>query len=703
MRHRVVQVDLRGRPAGEAADTVRRLLADEANTDLTLLLVIDEAAALKAHQQAYETLLSSHFTEKMLSVAVGRGDTDPPRIEVPGAVAQAAGVLWVPDPGGINWRLSRAAAATRRDRSEGPEAGLAHLLEILSLTDVFEEVLALVEKLPGRIANPGLVLGGADGGGTDFQQTLLAAGERVLDPRGGRTPEFTRSGRTSPPTAARLRKGGVLDNAADQARGALAEAQDLAGELTEGAALFAVPPPVAEATAAAGESVGRLRDRLEELFSRAHGNTELGDAQQDAIERAGVVLPDLEDFDPAKTRKAIEGYLAEALGEGVPLPRLAEGLDRQKDRLMPHGSRERIPALARACPDELLAGLREPRPMPGPEPWLPVVGLVAAALAGLSPLGPLSGLVLALLWTLLVAYTVLRGPGGRPGRHGRALVANGLAAVAGGVGAGLVVPATPPAVWALGIVVALGLTGWATLSSWRSRTRLWVAESGLDEAGTAVDELFAVLAAAVREWSEAGARLATADAVARMGSALDQVAAGIGDRTARLRREFSGTARSDPRIQHYLADLVRAAMVPRLRGLAVGSTAEHGEEARRAANELFAVWDAHVAEHGALGPPPFAAEGAVEGPAAPLDELSDLAETAAHDPGDVMWQLCSADDLPMLDVGSNHLGVVRFAPQHSRMTAEELLPPDTVWVPSARHAGVLRMVPIRHGLIVQSW
>ncbi len=704
MRRHVVQADLRGQRTDEAADTAVRLLMDKDNTDLTLLLVVDDTAELKAHQQAYETLLASRYTDRILCVAVGRGEEKPPVIALPGAVAQAAGVLWVPDTSGINWRLSRAAAATRRDPAEGAEAGLARLLELLTLSEVFDETLALVEKLPGRIANPGMVLGGTDGTGSDFPQALLAAGERLLDPRGGRPPEFARTGRTSPPAAVRLRRGGPLEAAVERARAAVAETQDLAGELTGSAALLSAPLPVAESIATAGEALTRLRGRLEDLFSQAHGTTEPGDAQQDAIEHAGVIMPELEDFDPARTRKAIAGYVTEGLRGGVSLPRLSEGLERQQGRLIPRGSRERIPALVRACPDELLMRLREPGPMPGPEPWLPAAGLVAAAAAGLFPLGLLSGLLLAVLWTLAVTYTVLRGPGGRPARHARALVANGLAAAAGGVGAALVLPSMPPAVWSLGILVALGLTGWAVSASWRSRTRRWVAGSGLDTAATAVDELLTVLSAAGREWSEASARLATADAFARMGAALGQVSAEVGERTARLRREFTGTVRADHRIRHYLGELVRAAMTARLGGLAAGSAAEHGAEARRAAAELFEVWDEHVAEHGALDLPPFAAEGPVEATdEAPADELPDVLRSAARDPRDVMWQLCSAGDLPLLDLGSDQLGVVRFAPQYNRMTAEELLPSGTVWVPSARHAGVLRMVPVRHGLTVQSW
>ncbi|MEV5749780.1 hypothetical protein AB0L00_18325 [Actinoallomurus sp. NPDC052308] len=703
MTGKVVQVDLRGRSADGAAELTRGLLTGEDHTDLTRLLVIDDTAALNAHRAAYESLLVSRYTERLLCVAVGRTDADPPRIELPGVLTQTAGVLWVPDPAGINWRLS-AASATRRDRAEGTDTGLTRLVEVLNLDDVFQRTVELIDKVPGRVANPGLRLAGVGGGRAEFLQALLAAGERALASGTGRVPDLPEStGRAPGPRNVRLRGGGAVQQSADRTREAVAEARGLADELTEPGALFAGPVPVEQAMATAGERLGLLRASLEELFTAAHGTTGLGPAQQQAIDRAGVVLPEPEDFDAAKTRKVVDTYLDDGLRQRTPLPQLVAGLDTRMAGLLPRGSRERIPALRRACPDELPAGLREPAPMPGPEPWLPVVGLLTAALAGLTPFGPVSGLVMAVLWTLLVTLTVLRGPGGRSEGTTGALAANGVASTVGGVGVGLVAPSPAPVVWAPAVVVGLVVAGWAVIRSWRSRTSAWIAESGIDAAGEAVDDLLSVVSAAALEWSQTDARVATADAVGRMTVALDHVAEEIQAQVERARIEAPGPLRPDPRIEHYLADLVRAAMAPRLRGLAADSADRHGEEARRTAAERFAAWHEHVAEHGPLAAPPFATEPPPETSGTPRDELPDLAVAVAYDPGSVMWQLCAADDLSVLDPGSTPPPVVRFAPRHGRTAGSDALPPDTVWVTSARHAGLLRLVPVRPGLTAQRW
>ncbi|MGW2221232.1 hypothetical protein ACWCSD_40140, partial [Nonomuraea sp. NPDC001684] len=400
MSGRVVRLNLRGLGEG-AAGEVAALLSDDGQEDLTSLLVVDDVAALAGHRRAYEMLLASRYTDAVLCVAVGRPQGEPHRIALPGSLTQAAGVLWVPDPYGIDWRPAAAAPAVRRDRAEGAEAGLLRLLDVLSLSEVFHEALRRVERMPGRIANPGIRLAWTSAGGDDLRQALAAAGGRLLAAGGGEPPEPA-AAPAAPPTTPplRLAPGGPLASLADQARAALDEAAALGDELGDDVSLMVGPVPAETAATAAGQALGRLRERLEELFAAAHSGARPDAGSRAAVTAAGIVPAEPEGFDAARVRASIGRYLDAGLRTGTPLPRLVEGLDRWQTRLMPRGSRALVPRLREVCPDALVAGLRDPEPMAGPQPWLPAVGLVCAALAGLTPFGVASGLVMALLWTL---------------------------------------------------------------------------------------------------------------------------------------------------------------------------------------------------------------------------------------------------------------------------------------------------------------
>ncbi|GAA4531295.1 hypothetical protein [Nonomuraea ferruginea] len=703
MNRCVIRLDLRSTTGEEAVARAGALLSGEEQPDLRLLLLVDDARALKAHQRAYETLTSSGYTDELLCVAVGPIDGNPPRLEVPGNLAQGAGIIWVPDPCGIDWELAAAAPATRRKRSHGPETELLRLLDVLSQPEVFHGTLSRVRRTPDLIANPGLRLAGPSGDAGDLQPAMASAAARILAPGRGRAPELPGGEEHGQSRPIRLRSGGPLAVAADEARTAVAEATAVAGELIDGASLFTGAPGAEAVAADAGRHLKALRARLEDLLSAAHTTTGLTTRQQEAIERAGVVLPGFEEFEPAVARDAISGYLTRGLRAGASLPVLIGGLDEWQERLTPAGSGARLPDLRRACPDELLTRLLRPLPMPEPQRWLPAIGLVTAALATFAPFGPAGGVLMAALWTLLVALTVTRGPGGRLGARAGALVANAAAGAAGVVCGTVItiraIPAPlPPEVWAPLLVAALTLALGAARASWRSRAGAWARDRGLDSAERAVGDLLAVATAAAGDWARAGARAATADAAARVGAALEQVSAVIRNHVS----SAQVMPRPDPRIERCLADLVERAMAPRVRDLAAGSTAEHAECARVVTTELLAVWQAHASEHGVYAPPPFARERDGEAAALPEEELPELIAAAGADAHATMWQLCAAEDLPLLDLGSAPTAVVRFAPLRDRAALEDLLPAGTVWTRSARRAGTLRLVPARPGIAYQS-
>jgi hypothetical protein len=125
--------------------------------------------------------------------------------------------------------------------------------------------------------------------------------------------------------------------------------------------------------------------------------------------------------------------------------------------------------------------------------------------------------------------------------------------------------------------------------------------------------------------------------------------------------------------------------------------------ARRATARLLADWKRHVAEHGPIEPPPFATREDDRIPAVSGEDLEAMALAAAHGNDDVMWQLCDAADLALLDPGPAGLPVLRFAPRAGLAAIGDRLPSETLWISSPRHSGVLRLVPVRPDLVAVRW
>lgn len=716
MRKRVSQLDLRGQNGDGATAKALALLGNAAEPDLTRLLVIDDAAALAAHSLAFEELLRSRRLETLMCVAVGRPETE---LILPGSIGsgQGTGVIWALDPVGVNWRLAASAPATRREETEGQPDGLHHLIEILSLTEVFDQAAVLAAGVPGGVSVPGLRLAGVSGDQSEFLFTLAGAIDRLVEPT-GQGPAAIVPGLLEPvprPGPVRLRAGLPLATAFDRARRAVESTLELAGQLPQAGALFGPALPVQEYVAEAGTHVGDLQAAVEGLLTRASSTTELSAGQLSLIQDEGIILPDPPDFEPAKVRTALQQFLSSELDREAALPQLTEGLAKLEADLSPRGSAAYLPELRQACPAELVSRLIDPHPFPPPEPWLPVIGAVAAALAALSPVTLLSlagGLVMAALWTTLVALTVARGPGGRLADQRIPLITNAVAAVVGAGAGGFLAAALQPPVpaWGVGVLLALCVSGVAAVRSWRARATEWSEESGLDAAGTAVENMAILLGrVAAEEWARVDARLTVTDAVTRIRVATESVGTRLQEYVRSLRADLVGVPQRmsigdlDDIVRRQLGDLVLAALGPRLRELATGQPTVHGRLAREDTEHLIGEWEHHVEEHGAAEPPPFALEREQPAELLMTDDLTAQAQAAAFDPYEVMWQLCMATDLARLDVGSGPPHTVRFAPRNALTAIGDGLPNDMVWVSSTRYAGVLRLVPVRPGLVTHSW
>jgi hypothetical protein len=126
------------------------------------------------------------------------------------------------------------------------------------------------------------------------------------------------------------------------------------------------------------------------------------------------------------------------------------------------------------------------------------------------------------------------------------------------------------------------------------------------------------------------------------------------------------------------------------------------EQARAKTAGLLTEWTEHARRHGALSPPPFATAAASAASQADDGEIADITEAVRHDPREVMWQLCTPDDLSALDV-TDEPQVVTFAPRSARQVLTDAVPPDTVWPSTGAHAGLLRLVALRDGIASPSW
>lgn len=231
-------------------------------------------------------------------------------------------------------------------------------------------------------------------------------------------------------------------------------------------------------------------------------------------------------------------------------------------------------------------------------------------------------------------------------------------------------------------------------------------EVGLDDAARAAAALVSlILTVANREWSPgtnapdelARARIAiegTRKALTDYARARNS--AGSGMRGSRL-------ARIGETLTPVLCDLV-------LRVLAAESATqstsgqEAFENARKKTTDLLGDWVRHVQEDGISAQPTFAASSVRDVHFyAGEDDVAEIRDALLRGVGQQMWQLCTPDDLSALDV-STPPQAVWFAPRLNRGVLIGTVPTQQmVWTSSGSYAGLLRLVPLRPGLVSSEW
>jgi hypothetical protein len=649
---------LRGSEAGQAAGT---LLADRAHRDLSRLLVVDDTAALIDHSAVYERLLTSRRLDHLLCVAVGPRAANSRELRFPGNIggAQESAVLWVSDPLGIDWRLAASAIAMGRGRNSAN--GLHHLIELLSVDEVFDRMCEIARQVPGGVASPGLRLAGADDEAASFAAALATAIRRLTGPGSGPAPvdhepfPLLQDARGS---TASLAEDGELSRYRENVIASAASASDALMQLAGIGGLAGLSQPGVQAhVAETGSALGAFRDRVARLLREAHAPGGLTEKQRGQLKAAGVRLPDplptAADGEAAGTgprQSAVYRAIAEAVRDGDTLPRATRRLNVTASALDHSGSASYLQRVDQVCPPDLLRRLAQPPSPPRPwRWWLPAAGVLAAALGAL-----------AAGW-------------------------NTVAGVAVGV---------------LVLVTAAAVAAWR----WRERVSAWQRELALDKAVDSADGLAGlVTTVAAREWSGGHGTL---DEISRARIALDAVTKQLTEQAGLAGGPASGArasqaARLSESLMPGLRDLVLAVLAAGAGAASAGGQAAF-EQARVRTAELVADWTEHARKHGALAPPPFATFTASDAPYADEGEIAQITGAVQHDPREVMWQLCTAADLSALDIAGAPL-VVAFAPRLTRPSLASVLPPDTVWTSSGAHAGLLRLVPLRAGVASPSW
>jgi hypothetical protein len=537
-------------------------------------------------------------------------------LQLPGNLGgtQGSGVLWVSDPLGIDWRVATSAIAIGHEG--GSVSGLDHLVELLSVDEVFGRVHAVITtSVPGRVASPGLRLAGADDEAAAFTGALAVAIRRLTEPGSGLDGPFPGL-LPSPADSATLDDGGELSCCRADVIDLVSAAADALVKLAGIGGMFRRGNVgVHDHLIEAGAALADLRNQVARLLRDANATGELTDHQRGRVLAAGVRFPA-----PAPTasgRESVPGAsaqspayrtIADALREGDTLALVNRRLTLTERELKRHGSASYLPEVEQRCPSSLLGRLADP-----PQ---------------------------------------------RPPRHA---------------------------------------------SGGELRREL-----GLDEAANAANALAdLVITVANREWSSAAAALGE---VARIRIALDGVskaltehAAAVGDTDSAARG--ARLARLGEVLMPILGDLVLRVLAAESASPSAGGR-EAFEHSRDRAAGLLAEWTQHVQANGVLSQPSFAASFASSSvhhvPYAGEDDVAEIKEAIQYEPSQVMWQLCTPDDLSALDAAVLPQ-VVQFAPRLNRFVLAGAVPPETVWTSSGSYAGLLRLVPLRPGIASSSW
>ena len=362
-------LSLSGLPAAGAKQAADALLDLDTGPDrLERLLVLDDTAQIDEHGPVYEHIDTAKRVERLLCVMVGPRTGDGRKLELPGNLGGTQGwpVLWVSRPGGINWRVAKAAVANRHPGTTPATLDQHPLIRLLSVDEMFDRVhKTFLDNVPHRVASPGLWLAGADDEAATFAGALAVAIRRLCEPGPAGGEPFgellpARAGGASlgetGPLARYLGRIAEMDREASRA---LAKADGLSGLFKRGesgAQRYVIK---------VGEALTDLRDLIAQVLRDASstGNAgELTTNQRDLVRNAGLefeaeTAPHDQSRAAAIEQSIIYQTLAKAVKGGDPLPPVARRLTATERQVARHGSASYLPEVERWCPSTLLTWL----------------------------------------------------------------------------------------------------------------------------------------------------------------------------------------------------------------------------------------------------------------------------------------------------------------------------------------------------------
>ncbi|WP_159944401.1 MULTISPECIES: hypothetical protein [unclassified Nocardiopsis] len=736
-------LDLRGTTAREALQRVRRDFGEGAPlTGSDRALVLDGTELLLDHGPAYVEAFTGGRVRSLVCVVCGSPSDDGSGrrvLERPGELGPERGVatLWVSHETGVDWGLlPPGTPRPHPDAAPGSRAGVAHLVEVLSQAEVFDQIVELSRRMPDAAASPGLSWAGPEGGSDAVASALARAvrdftdpdrggpgpsAESAPGPRGGILADLVRG--THRPTPGDGHPGtGELAGHERRLRDDVADAEAALAAASGWGGVLAAPVRIREAELArVGGSLSGYRERVRSLLSRL---SSLGGERLAAeLERAGLRgrPPGPEDVEEAVG--ALARRAEERLSRGSSVTGVAADLDRVAERVSPRGSAAALPRADRAAPDEVIAALSSPPPFPLPRT---LSGLLPAAfLLPLLPAltggwaGPVGALVLALGWVgaLAAGLRSARGPGaGRPLLAVHAVTAFAGALAGTGLG-GLLrtdsLPPGPPPPLLLGAALAVSAAAGTVVlvRTWTGLARRWRDQVGLARAGAAASALTSLVNETAREeWYPGPQRRRLADTARAAASAARAVADALSESVpgpgapSRL-PELEAVLYSD------LAALARTCLEDLwARPRADGPVRDPYERTRATAADLMEEYRGHLDRVGPHAPPRFA------DPDLPRriyggSGLDRAVRTLLRQPEERMLQLCDPVHLPLLRDTASAVAVVRFAPRslrgqlhhdgHGERAPE--IAQGTVWTHGGRLTGLVRLVPLRHGVVRTRW
>lgn len=702
------------------------------------VVVIDDVTKLIEHYQRYERLAALPQVEKVICVAIGGLDGARTEFQIPTAMVTVAATLWVGDRDGVNWS---GGADRARVRGQEKDTDLSDLISVLRTPEVFDEVYRRTRDFPHQTASPGL-----DVDRIDVPEQVLTD-RRVVALR-----SIVATGLAAREQEAGSRLTEVLDRVATQMSGArnrvldqvpveallqqvrtgahiqlrrahsaLQRLASLAGLLgahggvrhtksllaTAGSALY-------EHQALATETVRRVGANLASGYPPVHELVEIG-------------LPQPSGVDHVALSSEVGAAVSADLRAGHPLPDISGQLRRFAVRVAPQGAIGAGRTISSSRVESLTTVLKKPPPVtfgwPAPLVLLTGIAFLTCFAATMLPQpSGIAGPVLSLCWIVLTGLLLAR----RSGQNGVkamafavdwGLIAVGAAAVAGVVSgalasqsvdtSGLPVEAEFLAVLLL-VLVMLG-TG---ALSWNWMIHSWSRKVGLQEALDANQYLVQLLDEVIAaEWRPAQQRRQLADTALAVASGIDDVAELATELLTVLEEvESGGGAEAEfpsaaglgggrelvAVLRRDLAELTILAIEPCLAGIrrAGPQSAQPGQYADHT-RHLFTDYSGHLETRGVHAlPAGIRDEAPRQALRAALWHQSDASrQILRSNHRSELIQLCAAGEVRLLNAADSE--VFRFAPQDAR---DVLAADDVIWV-SGTAVGVVRLVPLRPGLV----